>query len=96
MIYVIDKNVPMYEQPSLKSNILRNISYEAIFDAPDMGGLQYTEEEKIYWEEVILNDGGKGYIDRKYCLNQFEMFSIYISKINGSWKITMISEPPGC
>ena len=97
-LLVLGYNVNVREKPSIESNILTRLSFQTILYNNPMisdSSTAYNYINGKFWYEVILPDGKKGYIIEDY-VSPGILKDVITKKFPSGWKITAISNGPGC
>lgn len=102
-IIILAENVNVRKKPSLKSEVIGQLSFQKVKSKP-MPVLLSNEENKEYfvnadgyaWIKVTLKNGKSGYVVQDFTNLRIIEKEITVKKINGNWKITSFSNPPGC
>jgi hypothetical protein len=87
---VAGKNVNVRAEPSSKSKIITQISYEVIYLVDYSGVYETINDEKYQWLKVRLWNGEEGFIYGKYLFNQDFSIRAIIENTGNGWKITIM------
>jgi len=95
---ILGENVNIRNKPGLKSQVIRQASYEK-FDCDcsieTQTATTYQNIDGLTWLEITWGKGQVGYVASK--LTSYEkMRELTIAKIEGKWKIVSFFLPSGC
>lgn len=97
-LVVLGERVNIRAGAGKDKDVIRQATYEVLqcdCDISTETDTTFIEVDGIWWIEVKLSDGKRGYIASKY--TSIELIKeMTIAKINGVWKIISYFNEPGC
>lgn len=86
----VDKNVNVYSNPSIDSNVITQLNYNIIKTISDYK-IREIHNEGIVWCKIQLPSGERGYVNSKYIRGAYEYRATFIFE-DSTWKMAYFFE----